>query len=64
VPELIQGAATPQALSAATLQWLDARTHQREKITALEQRFTALHQSLQRDTPRLAADAIQTILAA
>ena len=64
VPELIQDAATPQALSAATLQWFDARVHQREKITALEQRFTALHESLQRDTSRLAADAIRKILAA
>ena len=64
VPELIQNAATPQALCAATLQWFDARAHQSEKITALEQRFTALHESLQRDTSRLAADAIQKILAA
>jgi lipid-A-disaccharide synthase len=64
VPELIQDAATPQALCAATLQWLEARTHQPEKITALEQRFTVLHESLRRDTSRLAADAIQKILAA
>ena len=62
VPELIQDAATPQALCAATLQWLDARQHQPEKITALEQRFTALHESLRRNTPQLAADAIQKIL--
>ena len=63
VPELIQDAATPQALCAATLQWLDARQHHPEKITALEQRFTALHESLRRNTPQLAADAIQKILA-
>lgn len=62
VPELIQDAATPQALCAATLQWLDARQHYPEKITALEQRFTALHESLRRNTPQLAADAIQKIL--
>ena len=62
VPELIQDAATPQALCAATLQWLDARQHHPEKITALEQRFTALHESLRRNTPHLAADAIQKIL--
>ena len=62
VPELIQDAATPQALCAATLQWLDARQHHPEKITALEQRFTALHESLRRNTPQLAADAIQKIL--
>ena len=62
VPELIQDAATPQALCAATLQWLDARQHHPEKITALEQRFTALHESLRRNTPQLAADSIQKIL--
>ncbi|EER60432.1 lipid-A-disaccharide synthase [Acidovorax delafieldii 2AN] len=64
VPELIQDAATPQALCAATLEWLEARTRQPEKITALEQRFTVLHESLRRDTSRLAADAIQKLLAA
>jgi lipid-A-disaccharide synthase len=62
VPELIQDAATPQALCSATLQWLDARQHQPSIITALEQRFTALHESLLRNTPQLAADAIQKIL--
>ncbi len=62
VPELIQDAATPQTLCAATLQWLDARQYHPEKITDLEQRFTALHESLRRNTPQLAADAIQKIL--
>ena len=64
VPELIQDAATPQALCAATLDWLDARRSNAPKMTALVQRFTALHHSLQRNTPQLAADAIQKILAA
>jgi lipid-A-disaccharide synthase len=62
VPELIQDAATPQALCAATIEWLDARQNHPAKITALEQRFTALHESLLRNTPQLAADAIQKIL--
>ena len=62
VPELLQDAATPQALAAAVQQWLDARTHDPARIAALEQRFTALHESLRRDTPRLAANAIQKIL--
>ncbi len=62
VPELIQDAATPQALCAAALQWLDARRHNPQKIANLEQRFTALHESLLRDTPKLAAHAIQKIL--
>ncbi len=59
VPELIQDAATPQALSHAVLQWLDAEPG---KIEALQQKFTALHVALQRDTCRLAADAIEKVL--
>ncbi len=59
VPELIQHAATPQALARATLDWLQAP----EKIAALQRRFTALHQELQRDTQRLATDAIESLLA-
>ena len=61
VPELLQDAATPEALAAAVLRWLEAPAAERE---ALERRFTALHEELRRDTPRLAADAIQKILAA
>jgi len=64
VPELIQDAATPEALCAATLQWLQAREQQPEKIQALEQRFDALHESLQRNTSQLAAHAIEKVLAA
>ena len=63
VPELLQDAATPQALAQAVLQWLDEKTAVPEKIAALEQRFTLLHAELQRDTPRLATDAIEKILA-
>lgn len=61
VPELIQDAATPQALAAAVLQWFEAPP---ERIAALHQRFTALHEGLRRDTPRLAADAIRQTLQA
>ena len=63
VPELLQDAATPEALAQAVLQWLDDKTAVPEKIAALEQRFTLLHAELQRDTPRLATDAIEKILA-
>ena len=59
VPELIQDAATPQALAAAVLDWLAAP----EKMAALQARFAALHDELRRDTARLATDAIQTLLA-
>ncbi len=58
VPELIQDAATPQALAAAVLDWFASPA----KITALQTRFNALHKELQRDTRTLATDAIQKIL--
>jgi lipid-A-disaccharide synthase len=58
VPELIQDAATPQALAAAVLEWFAAPA----KIAALQTRFAALHTELQRDTVSLATDAIQKIL--
>jgi lipid-A-disaccharide synthase len=64
VPELLQDAATPQALAAALLQWVDAKYAAPEKIATLERRFTALHAELQRDTSQLASNAIQKILQA
>lgn len=63
VPELIQDAATPEALAAALERWLRARDAAPETIAALEQRFTALHLELRRDTARLASDAIEKLLA-
>ena len=63
VPELLQDAATPDALATAAQDWLDARLQDPARIQRLEQRFTALHDDLQRDTPRLAAHAIQNLLA-
>jgi lipid-A-disaccharide synthase len=62
VPELLQEAATPQALAHEVLRWLDAITAEPEKIRALEQRFSKLHSELQRDTPELAAHAIAQTL--
>ena len=62
VPELLQDAATSQALAAAVLQWVDAKSAAPDKIVAVEQRFTRLHIELQRDTFQLATDAIQKIL--
>jgi len=58
VPELLQDNATPQALAEATLGWLAAP----EKVHALQQRFSALHTELLRDTPTLCANAIQKVL--
>lgn len=62
VPELLQDAATPAALAEAVLAWLHAAQTTPEKITQLENTFTTLHQTLQRDTPHLAAHAIQQVL--
>ena len=59
VPELLQDAATPDALADATLAWLDDP----QRVAALEARFTDLHHLLQRDTARLATDAIEKVLA-
>ncbi len=59
VPELLQHEATPDRLASATLAWLDAP----ERVIALEQTFSRLHTELQRETSKLAADAIAKILA-
>lgn len=61
VPELLQDAATPQALAHATLDWLQPSAAGR--ISALQQRFYALHTELLRDTAQLATDAIEKVLA-
>ncbi len=58
VPELLQDAATPQALAQGVLDWLDAP----ERIIALQQRFTELHHTLKCDTAQLATDAIEKVL--
>ena len=58
VPELLQEAATPQRLAGAVLNWLSSPA----KIDHLQHRFTQLHHALLRDTPQLAADAIQKVL--
>jgi lipid-A-disaccharide synthase len=58
VPELLQDQATPENMAVAVLDWL----HSPEKAQALASRFETMHQSLLRDTPTLAADAIQTLV--
>jgi lipid-A-disaccharide synthase len=59
VPELLQDQATPAAMANAVLDWLASPA----KIQVLQQKFTALHSTLQRDTSQLATDAIRQILA-
>ena len=60
VPEYLQEQATPETLAAGLLRWLDSQ----QAVAALERRFTDLHHELLRDTPRLACDAIEQVLAA
>jgi len=54
VPELLQDAATPQALAETAWQALTDAAH-RQRV---QQCFAALHTTLDRDTPTLAAQAI------
>jgi len=64
VPELLQDAATPQALAQATLDWLDASRKDPARLAALQTKFSAMHRELQRDTATIATDAIQKVLQA
>jgi lipid-A-disaccharide synthase len=58
VPEFLQDQATPSNMSIAVLEWLRSP----EKAQALVSRFENMHASLLRDTPTLAAHAIQTLV--
>jgi lipid-A-disaccharide synthase len=60
VPELIQDAATPEALAREGLAWLDDAP----RCAALQQRFTDLHHSLRQNTAQKATDAIAQVLQA
>jgi lipid-A-disaccharide synthase len=60
VPELLQEAATPDALARATIAWLDDEPR-REKVRV---RFNELHHLLRRDTVRESADAIAQVVKA
>lgn len=60
VPELLQQAASPQALSQAVLDWFESP----EKMTALQKRFASLHLELKRDTAQLSCHAIEKLLQA
>jgi lipid-A-disaccharide synthase len=62
VPELLQDAATPDALAHGVLNWLDSMQRNPAKIGALQETFTALHHELLRDTATLATDAIEKVL--
>lgn len=62
VPELLQSAATPEALAHGVLNWLDSAHRNPAKIAELQETFTTLHQTLQRDTATLATHAIEKVL--
>jgi lipid-A-disaccharide synthase len=58
VPELMQHEAKPEALAAALLDWLESPA----RMAAVQEKFMALHHTLQRDTVQLATDAIEKVL--
>lgn len=58
VPELIQDAATPEAIAAQGLAWLNAPA----ACEQLARRFTDLHLTLRQDTARKACDAVAKII--
>jgi lipid-A-disaccharide synthase len=60
VPELIQDAANPESLAAALLEWLEAPA----RMAAVQEKFSALHEQLRRDTATLATDAIEKVISA
>jgi lipid-A-disaccharide synthase len=60
VPELIQDAATPEALARETLAWLDDTA----RVQALQRRLHDLHLQLRRDTAGTATHALEKILQA
>ncbi len=58
VPELLQDAATPDALAKALLAQLDNSSHQ----AALRQRFTEMHHSLLRDSAKESTQAVLRVI--
>ncbi|HEX2012255.1 MAG TPA: lipid-A-disaccharide synthase [Roseateles sp.] len=58
VPELIQHDCTPAALAREGLAWLDDPA----RVARLRERFVEQHETLRRDTARVAADAIAQVL--
>ncbi|MGM0982878.1 MAG: lipid-A-disaccharide synthase [Pseudomonadota bacterium] len=59
VPELIQDAATPEAIAGSLASMLDDPAGR----SALEARFAGMHAGLQRDASRRAAEAIEALVA-
>lgn len=58
VPELLQDAATPQALAESLWQQLTDKPHRAQ----LQQRFTEMHESLLRDSAKESAQAVMRLI--
>lgn len=58
VPELIQDAATPDAIATHILDYLDHP----EKVTALQQKFLTLHEKLRANSASVIADAVLSVI--
>jgi lipid-A-disaccharide synthase len=58
VPELVQDRANPDALARSLLEWMGDPA----RMAAVQERFTALHHLLRRDTATLATDAIEKVI--
>jgi lipid-A-disaccharide synthase len=58
VPELLQDHANPESLAGSLLEWLAAP----DRMAAVQEKFTALHRELRRDTAKLATDAIEKVI--
>jgi lipid-A-disaccharide synthase len=58
VPEFLQSQANPESIAASLLEWLAAPA----RMAAVQERFTALHDMLRRDTATLATDAIEKVI--
>jgi lipid-A-disaccharide synthase len=58
VPEKIQSDANPESLARALLDWLEAPG----RMTAVREKFVALHELLRKDSAQLATDAIEKTL--
>ena len=58
VPELLQGAASPDRIARETLRWLQDDTYRDERLA----QFTALHEMLRQNANEKAANAVVSLL--
>jgi len=58
VPELLQGAATPEAIARETQHWLQDDSYREQRL----QQFTRLHEALRQNANAKAADAVVSLL--